>query len=341
VGIAGLGRSGWNIHAKTLLGLKERFQVVAVADNSAERVKEAVAMCGCKPYENVEGLLNDKDIGLVIVATPNHLHTEHTIGALKRGKHVVCEKPFALNTPDADRTIDVAKQTGLTVAPFHNRRYEPHLQQVRKVIDSGVLGQVLQVRITWHSFGRRWDWQTLREFGGGALNNNGSHLLDHALVIFGDGEPEIFADVRQTSMTSGDADDHFKVVLHGNGHPTVDCELTNASAYIQDRWHVMGTCGGLRGNTDKLEWKWVDFSKMPPRPVERTPPTGRSYNSEKLDWKSETWTAPTDSTPVAVQFYTDLFQTIRAAKPLVITPQSIRRLIWVIEQCRKRMKEDG
>jgi predicted dehydrogenase len=334
VGIAGLGRSGWNIHAKTLLPLKDQFAITAVADNSAERVNEAVATCGCRAYENVDGLLNDKDVDLLIVATPNHLHTEHTITALKRGKHVVCEKPFALNTADADRAIETAKQTGKIVAPFHNRRYESHLQQVRKVIASGVLGEILQVRMTWHSFGRRWDWQTLKEFGGGSLNNNGSHLLDHALQMFGDGEPKIFADVRHTSMTSGDADDHLKVVLYGKGHPTIDCELTNASAFIQDRWHVMGTSGGLRGTTDKLEWKWVDFNQMPPRPVERTPPAGRAYNSEKLNWQTETWTAPTDAPLVAVQFYNDLFETIRNGKPLVITPQSIRRLIWVIEQCQ-------
>jgi predicted dehydrogenase len=341
VGIAGLGRSGWNIHAKTLLPLKDKFQIVAVADSSAERVAEAVAACQCRAYENVDGLLNDEEIDLLVVATPNHLHTQHAIGALQRGKHVVCEKPFAVSTADADRTIDVGRQTGRIVAPFHNRRYEAHLQQVCRVIASGVLGEVLQIRITWHSFGRRWDWQTLKEFGGGSLNNNGSHLLDHALQVFGEGEPSIFADVRHTSMTSGDADDHLKVVLYGKGHPTVDCELTNAAAYIQDRWHIMGTSGGLRGTTDKLEWKWVDFAKMPPRPVERTPPSGRSYNSEKLDWKTETWTAPADLPPVAAQFYKDLFETIRNDKPLVITPQSIRRLIRVIEECQKTMKDEG
>jgi hypothetical protein len=77
---------------------------------------------------------------------------------------------------------------------------------------------------------------------------------------------------------------------------------------------------------------------MPPRPVDRTPPTGRTYNSEKLNWQTESWTAPTDQPPVAVKFYTDLYETIRSGKPLVITPASIRRLIWVIEACQKMMR---
>lgn len=335
VGIAGLGRSGWNIHAKTLMTLGERFKIVAVADQSGERRNEAITATGCRAYESYDGLVADKEVDLVVVATPNFLHTDHAIAAMKRGKHVVVEKPFALNTAGADRAIDVAKQTGLVIAPFHNRRYEAHLQQVRNIISSGVLGEILQIRMTWHSFSRRWDWQTLKEFGGGSLNNNGSHLLDQALQVFGDGEPKVWADVRHTSMTAGDADDHLKVILYGKGHPTIDCELTNGSAYIQDRWHIMGTSGGLRGTTDALEWKYVDWSKLPPRPVERTPAAGRAYNSEKYDWKVESWATPAGTPPANTLFYQDLFATLREGKPLVITPASVRRLIWVIETCQK------
>jgi predicted dehydrogenase len=315
--------------------MADRYTIVAVADHSPQRLQEATAACGCRAYETLEKLLADQDVELVVVATPNHLHPEHTIAALRRGKHVVCEKPFALNTADADRAIGAAHEARLFVAPFYNRRYESHLKQVMKVIDSGLLGEVLQVRITWHGFGRRWDWQTLKEFGGGSLHNNGSHLLDHALQLFGDGDPQVWADIRRTSLTCGDADDHLKIILHEVGRPTIDCELTSAAAYPQDRWHVMGTSGGLHGSSESLEWKWVDWSAMPPRTAERTPPSGRAYYSEKLTWQSDSWSAPTDAPPVAVQFYADLYESIRQGKPLVITPASVRRLIRVIETCQK------
>ena len=84
-----------------------------------------------------------------------------------------------------------AREAQRIAAPFHNRRYEPHLLKVRQVIASGVLGPIVQLRLVWHSFGRRWDWQTLKEFGGGALNNNGSHIIDHALQVFGDSDPRV------------------------------------------------------------------------------------------------------------------------------------------------------
>ena len=335
VGIAGLGRSGWNIHARTVLAMRDKFALAAVFDPAAERRNEAVAASGCKAYEDFETLINDKSLELVVVASPNKFHTPHAIAAIRAGKHVVCEKPFALSTDDADRMIDASEETGRVLVPFQNRRYEPHLVKVKEVMDSGVLGEIVQVRVTWHLFGRRWDWQTLRDFGGGSLNNNGSHLLDHALYVFGDGEPRVFADLRRTPLTSGDAEDHVKIVLYGEGHPTVDMELTNAAAYPQDRWHVMGSSGGLRGSGERLEWKWVDFDALPPRPVDRRPAEGRAYNNEPLEWQTATWDAPTDARPAAELLYADVYDAVRNGKPHPVTPQSVRRLIAVIEACRE------
>jgi scyllo-inositol 2-dehydrogenase (NADP+) len=335
VGVVGLGRSGWNIHAKTILSRRDRFILTAVTDPAGDRRAEAVASSGCRAYEDFEGLVNDKSIELIVVASPNKLHTEHAITAMRAGKHVVCEKPFALTTDDADRMIDASEQADRVLVPFQNRRYEPHLLKVKEVMDSGVLGEIVQVRVTWHLFGRRWDWQTLRDFGGGSLNNNGSHLLDHALYVFGDGEPQVWADLKRTPLTSGDAEDHVKIVLYGEGHPTVDMELTNAAAYPQDRWHVMSSSGGLRGGGDHLEWKWVDLDAMPPRPVDRRPAEGRAYNNEPLEWRTETWSAPTDARPAAELLYCDVYDAIRHARPHPITPQSVRRLIRVMEQCRE------
>ncbi|HWP40054.1 MAG TPA: Gfo/Idh/MocA family oxidoreductase [Tepidisphaeraceae bacterium] len=334
VGIAGLGRSGWSIHARSLLAMPQKYTLVAVADSAAERRDEAAATAQCRACATFDELIADPNVELLVVATPSHLHPEHSIAAMRAGKHVVCEKPLALNVEQADRMIAVAEQTGRVLAPFHNRRYESHLRKVQQILACGLLGQIVQVRMAWHGFGRRWDWQTLKEFGGGSLNNNGSHLLDQALQIFGDGEPHVFADIRHTPLSSGDADDHVKVILYAPGHPTIDCELTSAAAYPQERWHVMGTSGGLHGTTDKLHWKWVDWKSMPPRPVQRGPTPDRAYNSEKLIWHEDSWTHTPDGPTITDQFYFDLFETIRHSRPLFITPASVRRLIRVIEQCR-------
>lgn len=336
VGIVGLGRSGWDIHAKAIQKMGERYQVVAVADAQPDRLEEARQTFACRTYDDFDKLLEDDDMDVVVVASPNLHHVTHSVTALDRGKHVVCEKPLALAVEAADTAIQAAERNGRVLAPFQNRRYEPHLLKVREIINSGVLGRIIQIRMCWHGFGRRWDWQTLKACGGGALNNYGAHMVDQALVLYGeDGpEPELFADL-QKALTCGDAEDHVKLVLRAQGKPTIDIELTSASAYAQDHWHVMGTAGGLRGTPNDLQWKYVDWSTMPERSVERVPTPDRSYNSEEIPWQSETWTKPKDYPGEAVMFYRDLYETLRHGKPLYVTPESVRRQIALLDRCRE------
>ncbi|HEV2124655.1 MAG TPA: Gfo/Idh/MocA family oxidoreductase, partial [Chloroflexota bacterium] len=244
VGIAGQGRSGWGIHAKTLRAFPDRYRIVAVADPIEARQREAQEALNCRTYNSFDELVRDDEVELLVVSTPNRWHSEHSIAALEAGRHVVSEKPFALTVADADRTIATAQRTGKLIVPFQNRRYEPHFRKVLEIVQSGILGKIVLIRLASHSFGRRWDWQTLLEFGGGQIANNGPHMLDHAVHFIGEGEMEIFADLRN-ALSSGDAEDHIKVVVKTANGPTVDMELTSCAAFPQDRWTIMGTAGGL------------------------------------------------------------------------------------------------
>lgn len=334
VGIAGLGRSGWNIHARTLRGFPEQYRVEAVVDLDANRRREASDTLGCRAYDDFGDLLRDDAVEVVVVATPNFRHTEHSVAALESGRHVVCEKPFALSVADADRAIAAAERAGRLIVPFQNRRYESTFRKVREVVESGVLGKILLVRLAWHSFGRRWDWQTLLEYGAGSLANNGPHMLDQAVHFLGSGEPEIFCDLRN-GLSSGDGDDHAKIVIKTAGGPTVDMELTSCAALPQDRWLVMGTAGGLRGTANELHWRWVDWSTMPERPVDPAPTPDRSYNREALQWQEETWQSTARGDDDNRAFYRDLFATLRQGKPPAIKPESARRYVAILEHCRR------
>jgi len=345
VGIAGLGRSGWGIHARAIGAIPDRFRVVAVADEIPERLQESATALGCRAHAGIDALVADPEVELVVVSTYNHLHADHARRALTAGKHVLCEKPFGLTTRDVDDMIAAARAAGRIVAPFQQRRYEKDFLKVKEVIDSGVLGEIVHIRITWHAFKRRWDWQTIRQRAGGALNNNGPHPLDHAMTLFGEGEPGVWAEARRC-LCAGEAEDHLKVILYGEGRPTVEFELTDVWAYPQDRWTVAGTRGGLRGNERKLEWKWVDFEALPPRPLDLRPTPDRSYNNEKLPWQTAAWepegrvqaggagAAPPQQAVLA--YYGDLYRTIREGAPLAVTPESARRRVAVMEKIRRQ-----
>ena len=332
VGIAGLGRSGWGIHAGVFEKCQNMYKVVAVSDPIDERRQEAVSKFGCKAYPDFDSLIGDDESELVIIATPSYLHAPQTIKALKAGKKVVCEKPMATSLAEANVMIEAAKNTGNLLTVFQNRRYAPDFLKVKEVIRSGKLGRIVLIKMSWHSFGRRWDWQTLRKFGGGELSNTGPHAIDQALQLLGEKEPEVFCDLQRT-LTLGDAEDHVKIILRAPESPVIDIEITCACAYPQSWWLVMGTQGGLTGSASSLKWRYFNPEDLPPRQVDTKPTPGRSYNREEIPWKEETWGIGENYRSGEFVFYDELYKTLRHGAPLSITPESVRRVMLVIEKC--------
>lgn len=337
VGICGLGRSGRNIHADAIGKLGDDFRVAAVHDLDAARLAATAGELHATAHPTYAGLLADPAIDLVVVASYNGFHAEQAAMALAAGKHTLCDKPVGLTAADVDRLIAAAARAGRTFAPFQQRRYQADFQQVRRVIASGVLGRIHAIRINWHGFKRRWDWQTSRAMHGGALNNNGPHPIDHALELIGVPAPQVWC-TGERILCSGDAEDHLQIVISEPGRPTVTVELSDAIAYGQPRWVVSGDRGGLAGSDRALGWKWVDWSAMPARPLDFSSTPDRSYNTEALTWHEESWAC--DQDPVAdcaLAFYRDLARGLRGDGAPPIDPASVRRNLALIERCRAQI----
>lgn len=332
-GIIGLGRSGWLLHALILREMSEKYRVVAVADPDPVRREEAVRTLGCQSYRDVKGLVADRQVELVVVASPTHVHVNHSILALAAGKHVVCEKPVATKVSEVKKLIGAAATADRTFTVYQRLRYAADFLKVRAVIESGCLGRLVSVAIRHHIFQRRWDWQTLTKYGGGELYNRGAHLVDQALHLLGDNFPEVFAHVDR-ALTVGDAEDHFKIILRGPGAPLIEIDCSRACAYPQDYWLIMGISGGLRGSADRLEWKYVDWSKMGRHPLDDSlEASGRVYCRENLEWHEESWHRPADTPLESVPFYENLYQTLRHDAPLAVTPESVLPVVAVLERC--------
>ena len=334
VGIAGLGRSGWGIHCRLLEPLAEEFKIVAVFDKSLERLQEAHERFGAKGYDNYADLCKDADVEVIIVAMPSSLHASCSMQALEAGKHVVTEKPMAGNLEDAEAMVATAQRTKRVLSIFQNYRYHAAYRQLKSVIDSGVLGRIVQTRIAFHGFARRWDWQTLKKYDGGSLNNTGPHPIDLALQLFGDVEPEVFC-IRDKTLTLGDADDHVKLILHKEGSPTCEVEVTSACTYGQDKWLVMGTQGGLSGTDKKLSWRYFKPEQLEARQVSEESFENRSYCNEDLPLEEHSWELDKEAfCPGEEDFYKELYACIRDDGPVPVTPASVIRQMRVMEQAR-------
>src|SRR5262249_56219825 len=93
-------------------------------------------------YPNVEALCASPHVDVIYIATPTQYHTEHVLLALEHGKHVVIEKPMALNLDDADRMIQAAEARGRQLVVGHSHSFEPPIRKIREIAQSGALGRV-------------------------------------------------------------------------------------------------------------------------------------------------------------------------------------------------------
>jgi len=331
VGVVGLGRSGWGIHCAYLANA-ENFQLVAVVDPLAERRQEALDTLGVeRAYERPEELFADDSVELVVVATPSHTHKELAVQALKAGKHVQVEKPMALSAAEVDEMIETAQRAGKLVTCFQNRRADPDFLEIQKLVAGDLLGRVFFVRIGNYSYNRRRDWQTLRQLGGGMLNNWGPHRIDQALLLLGGRYDELFCDLQKT-VSAGDAEDHVKVTLKRD-NLVVDIEIFSACPLRPGpTWTVIGERGMAVGEKP-LTVKWVEKEALPPIEADPGAAPGRRYGaSEELPWQVKE-IVPAGESPTKV-LYDHLYQSIRHGAPLFVTPESVRAQIEVLDRCR-------
>jgi len=367
VAIIGQGRSGRNIHAAHLIRDAERFQIVAIADEIEDRRRRAVEELKCEAYSDYHDLFKLQGLDLIVNSTYSCSRPSISIEALEAGFNVLCEKPMASTVKDVDRMIDAAKKSGRLVAIFQQSRFAPALQQIEKLIKSGVLGRIVQISIAYNGFSRRWDWQTLQKRWGGNLMNTGPHPLDQALYLFGEGMPDVRCYMDRTDNSLGDAEDYVKVILSGAGKPVIDIEISSCCAYPSFTYNIQGARGGVKGSATSLEWKYFVKEEAPNQKLietalhkdDGTP----CYCSEELKWHTGTWAFDMgkegDSTYVnsandlmaakggprassnifatmAASFYDMLYKTLTEGAPLQIIPEQVRRQVAVFEICREQ-----
>ncbi len=195
VGIIGCGGIANGKHMPSLQKLKH-VQMVAFCDIVSERAEKAAAKYGvegAKVYTDYKELLADKEIEVVHVCTPNRSHSFITVDALEAGKHVMCEKPMAINSAEAKKMIDAAKRTGKKLSIGYQSRQRADSQYLKAEAEDGVFGDIYFAKA--HAVRRRAvpTWGVfLNEYeqGGGPLIDIGTHALDLALWIMDNYKPK-------------------------------------------------------------------------------------------------------------------------------------------------------
>jgi predicted dehydrogenase len=241
VGIIGFGFAGTTFHAP-LIRTTPGMRIAAVSSSDAGKVHAALGS-EVQVYADPRALIDDAAIDLVVVASPNATHYELAALALERGRHVVVDKPFTATVAEAEDLARRARDKGVLLSVYHNRRWDSTTVTGQRILASGMLGELRHASMHFDRFRpvpvNRWkeDPQAL----GGVWMDLGPHLLDEALLYFGmpAGIQADIACLRPASRT----DDIFQVRLRYADGLRVDLGASMLGAIARPRLTLQGTRG--------------------------------------------------------------------------------------------------
>ncbi|MGM0841332.1 MAG: Gfo/Idh/MocA family protein [Bacillota bacterium] len=220
IGVIGCGSIAQHRHLPEYAN-NENVEVVAVCDIVEERAWKVADAVGAKAYTNYKELLANAEVEAVSVCTPNYLHAPISIDALNAGKHVLCEKPMATSSEEAQSMIDAAAKNGKKLMIAHNQRFVPSHQKAKQLIESGEVGKIYSFRSAfghggpegWSADGKdSWFFKKDEAFIG-AMGDLGVHKTDLLRYILGEEFAEVGAFVETSAKENADVDDTAVCVL--------------------------------------------------------------------------------------------------------------------------------
>ncbi len=184
VALVGFGMAGRVFHAP-LVAATPGMHLHTVVSRKPEAV--AARHPRARVVADPAAAFADPAIDLAVLATPNHTHAPLALAALAAGKHVVVDKPFALDAGQARSMIDAAARAGRVLSAFHNRRWDADFLALRQLVESGALGEVAEMHSHFDRFRPQVPdrWRDREGPGSGLWYDLGPHLVDQALQLFG------------------------------------------------------------------------------------------------------------------------------------------------------------
>jgi predicted dehydrogenase len=240
--LTAFGMSGLVFHGPLLEahpGFRLKSVLQRTSDTASDKYPDITIV------RSVEDLINDPEIELIVINATNDTHYSHARLALEAGKHVIIEKPMANTIDDGKVLIALAREKGLMLSVFQNRRWDSDFLTIRKIIEEGLLGRVVEFNSHFDRYRNYIQPNTWKEDpgpGSGLLYNLGPHLIDQAIVLFGIPQA-VSADIR-TIRTDSIVDDFFEISLQYD-----EVKVRLHSSYLvrepYPRFTIHGTLGSF------------------------------------------------------------------------------------------------
>lgn len=326
VGLIGFGLAGRAFHAQVISrtpGLRLAAILQRTGDEAAAAYPEA------KIVRTLDELLALPNVQLIVIATPNETHAPFARAALASGHDVVVDKPFTTSYAEAVELVNFAENSGRFLTVYQNRRYDGDFQAIRELVAAGTLGRIVRFETHYDRFRPNLKpnaWREKAAPGAGILFDIGPHVIDHAMILFG--QPEaVTADVR-IERQGGLADDAFDIVFHYPGDMRAVLSSSILAAVQRPRFLLFGTAGAFVKQTVDPQENNLRFGKLPAK---------GSWGAESIEnWGVLTLSDGTNTTlrsiPSGSGDYRDFYANVRDA--LEGKAESFVSLPWALDVMR-------
>jgi UDP-N-acetyl-2-amino-2-deoxyglucuronate dehydrogenase len=247
--IIGCGR----IAKRHAIHIQNNGELVAVCDTDKSKSNELAQETDSTPYYDIDDLLNaEPEVDVVAICSPNGLHAIHTIKSLRKGFHVLCEKPMAINVHDCGEMIKEAEKANKRLFIVKQNRFNPPMVAIKELIDNEKLGEILSIQLNcfWNRNEEYYknSWKGTKDLDGGTLYTQFSHFIDLLYWIVGD--------VKKVSAYGGNLN-HQGIIefedtgviclkFHNNALGTINYSVNSHGGNMEGSLTVFGTKGTVK-----------------------------------------------------------------------------------------------
>ncbi len=328
--ITSFGMSGLVFHGP-LLKVNQQFEVC----NILERTKSISAKMfpDAKIVRSFNDILENKEIELVMVNTPDLYHYEMVKQALLSGKHVVVEKPITQQIAQAQALVDLANEKGLIFTVFQNRRWDGDFRTVQKVLEDKKLGRVVEFESHYDRYRTAITpntWKEKADEYGGVLYNLGSHMVDQVYVLFG--KPLSVSANIKIVRSGGEVPDYYDIRLEYSDFSVI----LKCSYLVKNpgpRYSIYGEFGTFHKWGIDPQEELLKAGKLPVGEDWGTEPETDwgtlLYEKMGVDFKEKVETLPGNYN----LFYDNVFDAIRNGAELFVKPEEAVEVLEILEAC--------
>ena len=338
VGVIGFGLAGQAFHAPVIRGVPG-MELACILERHGSNAKAKYP--DVRVARTLDEMLSDKTIGLCVVATPNDSHFSYAKACLEAGREVVVDKPFTPTMAEAEQLFRIAAERGRLITVYQDRRWDGAFLTVKKLLSSGALGTVAEFESRFDRFRletKPGAWREQADFpAAGVLWDLGPHLIDGALVLFGEPETIFASALRQREGSK--IDDAFDVIMQ---YPKTRATLRARIIAYAPSHHML--IHGTQGS-------FVKYGMDPQEEILRSAncPDGLDWGANWGLEPEERWgtLSPVNETPRKVEtergdyrgFYANVRDAIEKGSPLDVTPEQALRTMRAVLLAHKSSHE--